>query len=71
MSPLICAHRGECGVAGLPAAERYNRAIELGVDYVEIDVRRTADGIYVNSPDGAHLNSAFATIASDIMRLSK
>ena len=29
------------------------------------------DGIYVNSPDGAHLNSAFATIASDIMRLSK
>ncbi len=29
------------------------------------------DGIYVNSPDGAHLNSAFATIASDILRFSK
>jgi glycerophosphoryl diester phosphodiesterase len=51
MSPLICAHRGECGVAGLPAAERYNRAIELGVDYVELDVRRTADGTYVNYHD--------------------
>jgi glycerophosphoryl diester phosphodiesterase len=41
---LICAHRGSCGVAGLPAAERYDRAIRLGVDYVELDVRRTADG---------------------------
>ncbi len=27
----------------MPAAERYDRAIELGVDYVELDVRRTAD----------------------------
>ena len=45
--PLICAHRGECGVAGLPAAERYRRAIALGVDYVEFDVRRTADGVNV------------------------
>ena len=48
---MICAHRGSCGVAGLPAAERYDRAIGLGVDYVEIDVRRTADGIYVNYHD--------------------
>ena len=48
---MICAHRGSCGVAGLPAAERYDRAISLGVDYVEIDVRRTADGTYVNYHD--------------------
>ena len=45
--PFISAHRGECGVAGLPAAERYRRAIALGVDYVEFDVRRTADGVNV------------------------
>jgi glycerophosphoryl diester phosphodiesterase len=51
VSPLICAHRGSCGIAGLPAAERYRRAIELGVDYVEVDVRRTADGLYVNYHD--------------------
>lgn len=51
MSPFISAHRGNCGVAGLPAAERYDRAIELGVDYVELDVRRTADGVYVNYHD--------------------
>jgi glycerophosphoryl diester phosphodiesterase len=51
VSPLICAHRGQCGVAGLPAAARYGRAIELGVDYVELDVRRTADGVHVNYHD--------------------
>jgi glycerophosphoryl diester phosphodiesterase len=44
---LISAHRGQCGVGGLPAAERYRRAIGLGVDYVELDVRRTADHVDV------------------------
>jgi glycerophosphoryl diester phosphodiesterase len=48
---MICAHRGSCGVPGLPAAERYDRAIGIGVDYVEIDVRRTADGLHVNYHD--------------------
>jgi glycerophosphoryl diester phosphodiesterase len=48
---MICAHRGSCGVAALPAAERYSRAIALGVDFVELDVRRTADGVYVNYHD--------------------
>jgi glycerophosphoryl diester phosphodiesterase len=51
VSPLISAHRGSCGVSGLPAAERYDRAIALGVDYVELDMRRTADGLYVNYHD--------------------
>jgi glycerophosphoryl diester phosphodiesterase len=51
VATLICAHRGSCGVAGLSAAERYGRAIELGVDYVELDVRRTADGAFVNCHD--------------------
>jgi glycerophosphoryl diester phosphodiesterase len=53
VGPLISAHRGQCGVAGLPAAERYGRAVELGVDYVELDARRTADGLYVNYHDDA------------------
>jgi glycerophosphoryl diester phosphodiesterase len=35
----------------LPAAERYRSAIELGVDYVELDVRLTSDGLYVNYHD--------------------
>jgi glycerophosphoryl diester phosphodiesterase len=49
--PLISAHRGSCGVPGLPAAERYDRAIRLGVDFIELDVRRTLDGRYVNYHD--------------------
>ena len=51
MRPLIDAHRGECGIPGLPAAERYRRAMAMGVDFVEIDVRRTRDGTYVNYHD--------------------
>lgn len=51
MRPLIDAHRGECGIPGLPASERYRRAMALGVDFVEIDVRRTRDGIYINHHD--------------------
>jgi glycerophosphoryl diester phosphodiesterase len=47
MTPLISAHRGGQAVQGVPAAERYRRAIELGVDYVEFDVRRTRDGVTV------------------------
>jgi glycerophosphoryl diester phosphodiesterase len=47
MSPLISAHQGSCGVGGLPTPERYRRAIDLGVDFVEFDVRRTVDGQYV------------------------
>jgi glycerophosphoryl diester phosphodiesterase len=51
MRTLIDAHRGECGIPGLPAADRYSRAISLGVNYVEIDVRRSADGVYVSYHD--------------------
>lgn len=51
MRTLIDAHRGECGIPGLPAADRYSRAIALGVEYVEIDVRRTVDAVYVNYHD--------------------
>ena len=70
--PLISAHRGSCGVAGLPAAERYRRAIGLGVDYVELDVRRTADGRYVNyhddvTPSGRRLGSlTFAGLKDEL-----
>jgi len=51
MPPQIDAHRGECGTPGLPAATRYTRAVAMGVDFVEIDIRRTTDGIFVNYHD--------------------
>ena len=50
--PLISAHRGGLPIAGVPAGERYRRAIELGVDFVEFDVRRTRDGVTVICHDG-------------------
>lgn len=51
MPPLIDAHRGECGRPGLSSAERYRSAVALGVDFVEIDIRRTTDGVFVNVHD--------------------
>src|SRR6266851_5341452 len=51
MPPQIDAHRGECGTPGLPAAERYTRAIAMGVDFVEIDIRRTPDGAFISYHD--------------------
>ena len=61
MRPLICAHRGHCGLKGLSTSERYKQAIELGVDFIEFDVRRTGDGEYVvyhepQTPSGRPLN---------------
>ncbi len=47
MKALISAHRGGFALDGVPAAERYHRAIELGVDFVEFDVRKTRDGAMV------------------------
>jgi glycerophosphoryl diester phosphodiesterase len=45
MRTLVSAHRGACGVPGLPIAESFRRAIELGVDFVEFDVRTTRDAV--------------------------
>jgi glycerophosphoryl diester phosphodiesterase len=47
MAALISAHRGGMAAGGVPAADRYRHAIELGVDYVEFDVRKTRDGLMV------------------------
>jgi glycerophosphoryl diester phosphodiesterase len=49
--PLIDAHRGECGIHNLPAGERYRRAIALGVDFVEVDIRRSTDGKFFHYHD--------------------
>ena len=47
MKPLISAHQGGRQTDGVSAADRYRQAIALGVDYVELDVRRTRDGVTV------------------------
>jgi glycerophosphoryl diester phosphodiesterase len=42
--PLIVAHRGAWGAAPQNSLEAFERAIALGCDGIELDVRRTADG---------------------------
>jgi glycerophosphoryl diester phosphodiesterase len=42
--PLIVAHRGAWGAAPQNSLDAFERAISLGCDGIEIDVRRSADG---------------------------
>ena len=44
LSPLVCAHRGRSGIFPENTMPAYDAAIELGADFIELDVRRTADG---------------------------
>ncbi len=45
--PLVLAHRGACRVARENTVDAFVAARELGADGVELDVRRTADGVLV------------------------
>ncbi len=46
-SPLIIAHRGAAAERPENTLAAFRRAVELGVDGVELDVHRTADGVLV------------------------
>lgn len=48
---LVVAHRGASAIAPENSLEAFERAIELGADMVEFDVRRSADGVLVISHD--------------------
>jgi glycerophosphoryl diester phosphodiesterase len=45
--PLVLGHRGASAVAPENTVVAFTRARELGADGVELDVRRTADGVLV------------------------
>ncbi|HYL71616.1 MAG TPA: glycerophosphodiester phosphodiesterase [Candidatus Dormibacteraeota bacterium] len=45
--PLVIAHRGASRAAPENSLEAFEAAIEIGCDAVEMDVRRTADGVLV------------------------
>ncbi len=44
LHPLVCAHRGRSGVAPENTMAAFEAAIAIGADFLELDVRRTADG---------------------------
>jgi glycerophosphoryl diester phosphodiesterase len=48
-APAISAHRGGGEFAPEGSYEAYRAALEAGAEYVELDVRRTADGTLVSS----------------------
>lgn len=45
--PAVSAHRGGCERAAPATREAYEDALASGAEYVEFDVRRTADGVFV------------------------
>jgi glycerophosphoryl diester phosphodiesterase len=47
-SPAISAHRGGSERAAPGTYQAYGEALAAGADYVELDVRRTADGVLVS-----------------------
>jgi len=67
---LVIAHRGAS--AGLPenTLPAFERAIELGADYVELDVHADADGRLVVTHQSPHPRRQYATLedALELMR---
>lgn len=49
--PIIIAHRGASGYAPEHTYPAYNKVIEMGADYLEIDLRMTKDGKLVSMHD--------------------
>jgi glycerophosphoryl diester phosphodiesterase len=58
----IIAHRGMPLLAHENTLESFNKAVELGADMIEFDIRRTADGILVAFHDSSitHEHSDFS-----------
>ena len=42
--PLIIAHRGASGIAPENTLAAFQKAVEMGVDRIEMDLRQTIDG---------------------------
>lgn len=49
---MVTAHRGDWRDAPENSLKAYKRAIELGVDVIEIDLNKTSDGVIVIMHDG-------------------
>lgn len=52
-APLVIAHRGASAYAPENTIAAFRKAVEMGFDLIENDVRRTKDGVIVVSHDGS------------------
>ena len=50
---MISAHRGASSVAPENTLSAFSKAMELGADFIEVDVRTTSDGVQVILHDGS------------------
>lgn len=62
--PAVSAHRGGCERFGPATWQAYEDAIASGAEYVEFDIRRTADGVHVvhHDPRVNHTGPALSTL---------
>ena len=68
--PVVIAHRGASAVAPEHTIASYDRAVEQGADYIELDVQRTTDGALVVIHDQTLDRTArgFAASCSGLVR---
>jgi glycerophosphoryl diester phosphodiesterase len=67
--PLVYAHRGDRSRAKDNTLEAYSLAVEAGADGVELDVRRTRDGVLIVSHDDRYEHlGAFSSLDFDALR---
>jgi hypothetical protein len=61
---ILLAHRGACTLASENTLEAYAAAMDYGADGCEVDVRRTADGVFVLFHDDMldHLTDGFGEV---------
>ncbi len=52
-APIVIAHRGASGYAPENTIAAFKKAVEMGFNLIENDVRRTKDGVIVVSHDGS------------------
>ncbi|NEN96454.1 MAG: glycerophosphodiester phosphodiesterase [Moorea sp. SIO1F2] len=58
----IIAHRGASNCAKENTIEAYEKAIELGADFIEFDVRITKDGVLISHHDPMIANQAISQL---------
>lgn len=67
--PLVYAHRGDRSRAADNTLEAYTLAVEAGTDGIELDVRRTLDGVLIVSHDDRSPGlEPFASLDFDAVR---
>ena len=70
--PLVYAHRGDRSRAADNTIEAFDLAVEAGADGIELDVRRTIDGVLIVSHDPSIGDlEPFHTIAFERLRESR